>query len=226
MHEQAAHYEREEPGQSAWVLNNLAQLVSINLEMLNRTEEGAADLKRFREFYDSLSTPDSSWDAWIVATEARIKAERGQVDEAKQILRNGLEKGGSWSVIRPYKYILGYLYRKSGEPDSAVACWQEMVESNPGVDTYLYLGASLIEAGQFAEAVTQIEHALSLHVQILDAPDESVLCHYYLGQAYEGNGQVRDAIEQYETFLDIWKNADEGLEAVEDARARLQRLTT
>ena len=53
---------------------------------------------------------------------------------------------------------------------------------------------------------------------------EAVTGHYYLGQAYEAAGQKQDAIEQYETFLDIWKNADEGLESVDDAKERLAKL--
>jgi len=36
-----------------------------------------------------------------------------------------------------------------------------------------------------------------------------------------GGGAAR---EQYETFLDIWKNADEGLKSVEDAKERLANL--
>lgn len=45
-----------------------------------------------------------------------------------------------------------------------------------------------------------------------------------LGQAYEAAGRNPEAIEQYETFLDIWKNADEGLSSVEDAKERLAKL--
>ncbi len=56
-------------------------------------------------------------------------------------------------------------------------------------------------------------------------PAVSVLGHYQLGKAYEASGWNDKAIEQYKTFLDIWKNADEGLESVEDAKARLARLT-
>ena len=48
--------------------------------------------------------------------------------------------------------------------------------------------------------------------------------HYWLAQAYEASGWTSKAIEQYETFLDIWKNADEGLTSVKDAKARLARL--
>jgi len=52
----------------------------------------------------------------------------------------------------------------------------------------------------------------------------SVTNHYWLGQAYEESGRPADAIAQYETFLDIWKNADEGLKSVEDAKERLAKL--
>jgi hypothetical protein len=45
-----------------------------------------------------------------------------------------------------------------------------------------------------------------------------------LGIAYEQSGWTGKAIEQYEEFLDIWKDADPGIAEVEDARERLARL--
>jgi hypothetical protein len=51
-----------------------------------------------------------------------------------------------------------------------------------------------------------------------------VLLHYELGQAYEKTGRKVDAIDQYETFLNIWKNADEELGSVKDAKRRLSSL--
>ena len=55
-------------------------------------------------------------------------------------------------------------------------------------------------------------------------PSLGVMAHYYLGQAYEEANRYDEAIVQYEIFLDIWKNADAGLEPVRDAKARLARL--
>lgn len=52
----------------------------------------------------------------------------------------------------------------------------------------------------------------------------SVKTHYYLGLAYEKTDHYDLAVKQYKTFLDIWKNADEGLESVEDAKNRLAGL--
>jgi len=71
-----------------------------------------------------------------------------------------------------------------------------------------------------------MERALSnLHWWRLPIPTQAVLAYYYLGQAYEQAGLNDDAIKQYEEFLDIWKNADPGISEIEDARARLARLT-
>jgi tetratricopeptide (TPR) repeat protein len=55
-------------------------------------------------------------------------------------------------------------------------------------------------------------------------PTYAVRAHYLLGQAYERSGWTDKAVEQYETFLDIWKGADEGIEEVEEARERLEAL--
>ncbi|MCH7948431.1 MAG: tetratricopeptide repeat protein, partial [candidate division Zixibacteria bacterium] len=55
-------------------------------------------------------------------------------------------------------------------------------------------------------------------------PPHVVMAHYHLGTAYEEMGERVKAVQQYETFLDIWKNADEGLASVEDAKERLAKL--
>jgi hypothetical protein len=45
-----------------------------------------------------------------------------------------------------------------------------------------------------------------------------------LGLAYEKSGWNKKAIEKYEEFLDIWKNADPGIKEVQDAKERLKKL--
>jgi hypothetical protein len=44
------------------------------------------------------------------------------------------------------------------------------------------------------------------------------------GKIYEETGWKNKAIEHYEKFLDLWKDADSGIAEVDDARKRLVGL--
>ena len=54
--------------------------------------------------------------------------------------------------------------------------------------------------------------------------DLNAKSYYMLGKIYERKGWPGKAIEHYEKFLNLWKDADPGLPEVEDARKRLVGL--
>jgi len=89
----------------------------------------------------------------------------------------------------------------------------------------LFLGRSYLGAGKLGDAVATLEGAMQSYSEYRAKwPELSVLGHYWLGRAYEASGWTDKAIGQYETFLDIWKDADPGIAEVEDATDRLTRL--
>jgi len=45
-----------------------------------------------------------------------------------------------------------------------------------------------------------------------------------LGKIYEQQGNAAIAIEHYEKFLDLWKDADPGIAEVKEAKKRLAGL--
>jgi tetratricopeptide (TPR) repeat protein len=49
---------------------------------------------------------------------------------------------------------------------------------------------------------------------------------YMLGKIYEEQGDTAKAIEHYERFLTLWKDADPGIAEIEDAKKRLVGLRT
>jgi hypothetical protein len=53
---------------------------------------------------------------------------------------------------------------------------------------------------------------------------ESSRVDYYVAKLYEGLGNAPKSIEHYEKFLELWKDADPGIEEVEDAKNRLNTL--
>jgi len=42
--------------------------------------------------------------------------------------------------------------------------------------------------------------------------------------SYEAVGRYDEAIKQYSVFLNTWKNADEGIDEIDDAKDRLSKL--
>jgi len=126
-----------------------------------------------------------------------------------------------------YWFAMAYIEQSKSNPEGALAYFENKDAS--GLLSRFYfrymLARMYLESGRLAESVEEFESALLRYSRsrALDAI-ASVKAHYYLGQAYERSGWTDKAIEQYEIFLVIWKDADEGIEEVEDARERLERL--
>ena len=73
-------------------------------------------------------------------------------------------------------------------------------------------------------AVDVEQYTLSFLPLLEDLLTASVKAHYWLGVAYEQQGQKNQAIKGYERFLDIWKDADFKSKEMDDAKARIAKL--
>jgi len=58
----------------------------------------------------------------------------------------------------------------------------------------------------------------------LDWPVPQVKAHYWLGVAYEKQGDKNKALAEYKKFLDIWKDADFNSPEMKDAKVRVAKL--
>jgi tetratricopeptide (TPR) repeat protein len=125
-----------------------------------------------------------------------------------------------------YWLTSAFTHFKLEQYDTAALFWERLLKLDPyHFPSLLYLGMSYLGSNQLGSAVSVLEKASNVYDGTRGGTaGMGVQCHYYLGKAYEASGWTGKAIEQYETFLDIWKDADEGLESVEDAKQRLARL--
>jgi tetratricopeptide (TPR) repeat protein len=84
-----------------------------------------------------------------------------------------------------------------------------------------------LKKGEFDKAIAEYERITTLNLEIgLDRPIIHPLSRYRLAKLYEEKGQREKAIEQYEKALETWKNADEDLFEMMDAKKSLESLKT
>ncbi len=161
-------------------------------------------------------------------TYAQVLADAGRYGEADQIadvLRQEAESGqvSSWAA---HHYATGCIELAKGHSAAAADHLRKACEQAGYVDFRHMKAKAQLAAGMYEEAIAEFEW-------LADNPAPywslvlgiwTVKAHYYLGRAYEATDRIDDAIAQYETLLDTWKDSDEDLAAVEDARQRLVQL--
>jgi tetratricopeptide (TPR) repeat protein len=86
------------------------------------------------------------------------------------------------------------------------------------------LALAYYQKGDLDRAQDVYEKITNLTTGRLWDGDKYAKAFYMLGKIYEQRGWPGKGIENYERFLDLWKDADPGLSEVEDAKKRLEQL--
>jgi serine/threonine protein kinase/Flp pilus assembly protein TadD len=159
---------------------------------------------------------------------AKVCASTGRIEEADSIVRlyeAALDTLGE-SALEPYHEASGNIALLEGDYEVAIRHLLQADALSP--DSYLEryrLAKAYLMTGRTDEAIAVLERALNRYnPERLFEPTASVRGYYLLGTAYQQAGRSVEAIEQFEIFLDIWKDADPELTEVSDARARIEAL--
>jgi tetratricopeptide (TPR) repeat protein len=129
--------------------------------------------------------------------------------------------------VQPFMYwaVRGQVVLAKEDFEGAAAYYEKSTQIRPFFITQLGLARCYFGFGRLGDAVTMFEKAMRRYDDTrADNSAEAVKAYYWLGMAYEESGWDDKAIKQYETFLDIWKDADPGIKEIEDAQQRLARL--
>ncbi|MDH4156145.1 MAG: tetratricopeptide repeat protein [candidate division Zixibacteria bacterium] len=161
----------------------------------------------------------------------RVLVEAGRLDDAAAVAENfrKMADGSAspwYAVARDFS--TGIVAVARGNHAEGIALLEEAARRIPArrwFTAHFVLARAYLEAGRFYDAVDKLEKLLPVYVshRLVRSIDD-VKLHYLLGRAYEGASQTDKAVEQYEIFLHLWRNADAGLAAVDDATSRLNRL--
>ena len=158
------------------------------------------------------------------------------VDRAQKTaedLKELIEKGMIKKHIRYYHHLLGRIELAKENIPEAIEFFKEtlsnmpfqyFIESNSNAIFLDSLAYAYYKADDLEEAQEEYEKITSLTVDRIYYGDIYVKSFYMLGMIYEQKGWKGKAIEHYEKFLDLWKDADPGIAEVEDARKRLAGL--
>jgi tetratricopeptide (TPR) repeat protein len=160
-----------------------------------------------------------------------IKEAQNAADELKIMVDAGLDK----KLIRYYYLLMGMIeFKKDNYEDAekfqtqALSLLPFQVPDSTGfVDHAIFHNAMAMtyhKSGQLDKAQMQYEIITSLTEGRLSFGIIYAKSYYMLGMIYEQEGNTTKAIEQYEKFLELWKDADGGLPEVGDARKKLAVL--
>ncbi len=148
-------------------------------------------------------------------------------------LRKFIESGLRQRAKRFYYHLMGNIEMEKGNISTAIDFFIQAVNLipspiEPGMYYHPMLLSSLARAyfqeGDLDRAQAEYEKIQSLTLHRLQSGDYYAKSYYWLGRIFQQKGERSRAVENYETFLDLWKDANSGIFELEDARSRLSSL--
>jgi len=142
----------------------------------------------------------------------------------EEIKKESSEKSPLW-LKYAYDYGMSNLAYEEGKYPLAIEFYEKAIKSlqpNNRSSEFSY-GLSLLKTGRLEEAVKELEGVTRWSYNSW-GPIDGVKALYWLGVAYEQQGNKSKAKEEYEKFLEIWKDADFNPPEIADAKVRLERL--
>jgi len=172
-----------------------------------------------------------------------IDLKQGKIDSAKSRLaevKSQLPKVGSSTKVRlkfRYDFLSAEVLLAEDSFDRAISVWEKT--SPLGMTRSMFtwyiltynapflkdvLARAYRKKGEIDKAITEYERLITFDSQ---SPERFLIhpkYHYRLAILYEEKGWEGKAIEEYQKFLDLWKNADPDIPEVIDAKKQLASL--
>jgi len=164
-----------------------------------------------------------------------LLVEKGAIDEAQRLaaeLNDLFQKSMNKKDTRYYYLLMGYISLKRKNFTEAIDLFQKgkslLPFENDINDEHAFflepLALAYYNAGNLEKSRAEYERISLLTLGRLLYGDIYAKSFFMLGKIHEELGNTTQAIEHYEKFLDLWKDADPGIAEVEDAKKRLAGL--
>jgi serine/threonine protein kinase/Tfp pilus assembly protein PilF len=237
-------------GKLSEAASNLKQAVSINRSDDRRTSEYRdrmylAEVYRLQgrtsEFTSELEAEErmlseSQYAPSWISKLAKIYARMGKLEEASQLYAEIISQADNVTALSgidrsenrdqsDIALIEGEIALAKGNIADAIESFEVSLHWEPK-NTYLLesLATAHRRAGQLKEAAEKYEEIISEFRLGNEEQAIWILAHNELGNIYRDLGNVEKAREYYDKFLNIWKEADEDIPILQEARADLMKL--
>jgi serine/threonine protein kinase/tetratricopeptide (TPR) repeat protein len=141
-----------------------------------------------------------------------------------QYVADNIENGVGLADLYPQDKLRAEIALAENDPETAITALGNMKRRGMTYGAglwYIEWREMLARAYRMAG---RLEEAAEVHEDMLREFRSHFISHYELGKIYEEMGRNKDAIDEYERFLEMWSQADEGLPQLEDAKSRLEYL--
>jgi eukaryotic-like serine/threonine-protein kinase len=172
-----------------------------------------------------------TWSMYLAKTYARI----GKSAEATKLLNDMLSQAQNLTALSGINHSnkgdQAAIYLVKGEIALANRKGREAIEmfeladkTGPGAYGSESLAFAYLTLGKTREAALRYQALADAPVLGGEAQEYCILAHYQLGRLYREMGEIQRAKENYEQFLNIWKDADPGIPILIAARAEYAKL--
>ena len=206
---------------------------SYNDYAAGNLERALEEVEKAWKFFSDLENLFSQ--IFTVFTKGLVYIEMQAMDEAENAaeeIKGLVDKSMNKNLIRYHDNLKGQIELEKGNPSRAVELLNQSLSSLYGqfpmnADHALlfdplarahFKAGNLEQARQVYERMTHLTWGRAIFGNLY------AKSFYMLGMIYEQQGNTTKAIENYEKFLDLWKDADSGIVEIEDARKRLSAL--
>ena len=220
----------EELDNGGWRRNQLSSLAYID-RITGNPEEA---LKKYDIYWESAVEDENLPDQRdALSLKGLAYLELKQIAEAKRVaeeLNRMMEKAPDKSDIRAYYHLMGMMEMERKDCSKAIGYFEKGLPLLGETHSYRILfldslGRAYYESGDLDKARGEYGRIQNINVEgKFDFGDVYAKSFHMLGKIHEQQGDTDKAIEHYEKFLDLWKDADPGQPEVEDAKKRLAGL--
>jgi tetratricopeptide (TPR) repeat protein len=218
-----------------WEACSLTMLIFFRLETGNY-KEALQETDKAREAGRKLGS--ISWQERALFLKGLVQAEMNALTEAEKTAQELKEMIQGWmnpKLIRDYYHLQGMIHLKKKNYSQAITLF-ERAKSHLQIgwdfgpfdsDQVLFAqprAFAYFQNGNLEKAQEEYEYIQAIITGILYFGHFYVKSFYMLGRIYEQQGKKEEAIQQYEKFLQLWKEAEPGIPEIEDAKNKLASL--